>query len=66
MKACTFFGHREYYGLDAAVLRDTIEDLIHQGVDTFYIGKQGGFDGMVYRCIHVSAVLAYLDDGAFE
>lgn len=70
MKVCTFFGHRECYGLDAAVLRDTIEDLIHQGVDTFYVGNQGGFDGMVHSCrkslqmqypnIRYSVVLAYL------
>lgn len=70
MKACTFFGHRECYELDAGVLEDTIAGLIHQGVDTFYVGSQGGFDGMVYRClkslrkvyphIHISVVLAYL------
>lgn len=70
MLACTFFGHRECYGLDAKVLRDTIEGLINQGVDTFYVGNQGGFDGMVYSClkllrkeyphIRISVVLAYL------
>ncbi len=70
MSACTFFGHRECYGLDEGVLYTTIEGLIHQGVDTFYVGNQGGFDGMVYCClkqlrkvypnIWVSVVLAYL------
>lgn len=70
MSACTFFGHRECYGLDAGVLRDTIENLIDQGVDTFYVGNQGGFDGVVYGClkqlrkvyphIRISVVLAYL------
>lgn len=69
-KVCTFFGHRECYGLDREILCQTIEDLIDQGVDTFYVGNQGGFDGAVYSClkqlrkvhphIRVSVVLAYL------
>lgn len=76
MSACTFFGHRECYGLDAQQLQETIEDVIKQGVDTFYVGNQGQFDGMVYRClkqlrqvyphIHVSVVLAYLPTGKRE
>lgn len=70
MSACTFFGHGECYGLDAAVVQNAIEILICQGVDTFYVGNQGDFDKMVYRClkqlrktyphIHVCVVLAYL------
>lgn len=70
MSACTFFGHRECYGLDSKVLRETVEKLIAQGVDTFYVGNQGQFDSMVYRClkqlrevhphIRVCIVLAYL------
>ena len=70
MSACTFFGHRECYGLDSKVLRETVEKLIAQGVDTFYVGNQGQFDCMVYRClkqlrevhphIRVCIVLAYL------
>ena len=70
MSVCTFFGHRECYGLDEAVLRSAIEDLIHQGVDTFMVGHQGQFDRMVRRClrslriqyphIQYSVVLAYL------
>lgn len=70
MSACTFFGHRECYGLNDQMLRNAIEGLIDQGVDTFYVGNQGGFDAMVYRClkqlqkaypnIRVSVVLAYL------
>lgn len=76
MSACTFFGHRECYGLDAQHLQNTIEDLIQQGVDTFYVGNQGDFDSMVYGClkqlrlayphIHVSVVLAYLPTGKRE
>lgn len=52
------------------MLRDAIEDLIGQGVDTFYVGNQGGFDAMVYGCLKqlrkrhphilVAVVLAYL------
>lgn len=70
MSACTFFGHRECYGLDGKVLRETAEKLIAKGVDTFYVGNQGQFDSMVYSClkplrevhphIHVCVVLAYL------
>lgn len=76
MPACTFFGHRDCYGLDRAVLYSAIEDLIGQGVDTFYVGNQGNFDGMVYRClkqlrtvysyIRISVVLAYLPTGKRE
>lgn len=70
MSVCTFFGHRECYGLDAQVLWSAIEELIGKGVDTFYVGNQGNFDGIVYSClkqlrrvyphIRVSVVLAYL------
>ena len=70
MSVCIFFGHRECYGLDAAVLRVTIEDLIRQGAEEFLVGHQGMFDTMVrtslkslqkqYPHIRYSVVLAYL------
>ncbi len=70
MSACTFFGHRECYGLDIAVLQATIENLINKGVDTFYVGHQGRFDSMVRTCLqnlkktyqHITfaVVLAYM------
>lgn len=70
MSACTFFGHREFYSLDEQVLKDTIEDMIRKGVDTFYVGNQGQFDSAVYRCLRnlrkeyphiwICVVLAYL------
>ena len=70
MAACTFFGHRECFGLDSQVLQQAIEELITQGVDTFYVGHQGQFDSIVYSClkqlkrehprIRVCVVLAYL------
>ena len=70
MAACTFFGHRECFGLDSRALLQAIEDLIVQGVDTFYVGNQGQFDSIVYSClkqlrkehprIRVCVVLAYL------
>ena len=72
MSVCTFFGHRECYDLDADLLRSEIENMIGDGVDTFYVGNQGRFDAIAYRClrelraayphIHVSVVLAYLPD----
>ena len=70
MSVCTFFGHSDCYSLDETVLKSAIEELIHKGVDSFYVGNQGYFDGMVYCClkklrklhphIHLSVVLAYL------
>ena len=70
MSVCTFFGHRGCYGLDGAVLRNAMEELIQKGVDDFLVGNQGQFDRMVYGClkslqiqyphIRYSVVLAYL------
>ncbi len=70
MRACTFFGHRDCFELDREKLCQAIEELIHQGVDTFYVGNQGQFDGAVHSClkqlrlayphIRFSVVLAYL------
>ena len=70
MSACTFFGHSDCYRLDEGVLRRAIEDLIAQGVDTFYVGNHGNFDRAVFSCLmklkdiypHISfaVVLAYL------
>ena len=61
MSVCTFFGHRECYGLDPAVLQRAIENLIHQGVDLFLVGHQGQFDGMVRRCLQsLQAQYAYI------
>lgn len=70
MAACTFFGHRECFGFDSQVLKQAIERLIAQGVDTFYVGNQGQFDSAVYSClkqlrnehphIRICVVLAYL------
>ena len=73
MSVCTFFGHSECHGLDMAVLRAAIENLIKQGADTFLVGNQGQFDGMVLSClrslwqqyghIRYSVVLAYMPAG---
>lgn len=76
MGACTFFGHSDCYGLDESVLMGAIEEQIHNGVDTFYVGHQGQFDRMVFHCLtalqkthpHVSfgVVLAYLPTGKHD
>lgn len=70
MPVCTFFGHRECHGLDAAVLREAIEERMKLGVTEFLVGNQGQFDGMVFSClrelhkkypgISYAVVLAYL------
>ena len=67
---CTFFGHSECYGLDAAVLRCAIEEVIKQGITEFVVGSHGQFDAMVFSClqslskdhpdISYSVALAYL------
>lgn len=70
MAACTFFGHRECYGLGEQILHRAMAELIEKDVDTFYVGNQGQFDALVYSClkqlqkahphIQVCVVLAYL------
>lgn len=69
-QVCVFFGHRECNSLDAEVLRNTLEELIGQGVEEFLVGNHGQFDSIVRRClkslrkkypqIRYSVVLAYL------
>ncbi len=70
MLACTFFGHRDCPVAIKPALQKRIEELIHQGVDTFYVGNQGSFDAYVrstlcqlkkqYPHIRYGVVLAYL------
>lgn len=70
MSVCTFFGHRECPEAVKEVLRHTVEGLIKQGVDTFYVGNHGQFDACVrstlrqltarYPHIRYAVVLAYL------
>ena len=71
MSICTFFGHRLCPATLEAELRSVLRDLIeYHGVDTFYIGNQGAFDGMalavlrelahLYPQITYTVVLAYL------
>ena len=71
MVVCTFFGHRDCPETIKPYLREVLVDLItNQGVDTFYVGNQGRFDGIVrsvlrelemeYPEIRYAVVLAYL------
>ena len=71
MAVCTFFGHRDCPETIKPRLRAVLVDLIiNQGVDTFYVGNQGRFDGIVrsvlrelekeYPEVHYAVVLAYL------
>ena len=71
MKTCTFFGHRDCPETIKPYLREVLIDLItNNGVNTFYVGNQGRFDGIVrsvlreleqeYPEIHYAVVLAYL------
>ena len=48
MSACTFFGHRDCPSSIKPKLREVLVDLIeNHSVDMFYVGQQGGFDGIV-------------------
>ena len=70
MSACTFFGHRDCYGLSPELLRSEIEKLINRGVNEFLVGNHGKFDAMArtalrslqaqYPHIRYKVVLAYL------
>ena len=71
MAVCTFFGHRDCPEMIKPRLREVLVDLItNKGVDTFYVGNQGRFDGIVrsvlreleqaYPEIHYAVVLAYM------
>ena len=67
---CTFFGHKNCYGLDEKTLENAVIRLIEEGVDHFLVGNQGEFDRVVcrllkdlkkqYSHIQYSVVLAYL------
>ena len=68
---CTFLGHRNTKEETREILNSTLVYLIeNKGVDTFYVGNQGGFDSMVranlkqlkteYPHIKYSVVLAYM------
>ncbi len=71
-KKCAFFGHRDLFGKSeqiADVLHHIIIDLIHHGVDVFYVGNHGEFDILsskiacdlktIYPQIQVVVVLCY-------
>ncbi len=71
MSVCTFFGHRDCPETIKPQLREAVVDLIvNHGVDMFYVGHQGRFDGMVhsvlrqiageYPHVRYGVVLAYL------
>ena len=70
MSTCTFFGHRECPIEIKEKLRAEIEKLILQGVDVFYVGHQGHFDGYAHSILkelsarypHIiyTVILAYL------
>ena len=71
MSACTFFGHRDCPDSLKQSIRAVIIDLItNRGIDMFYVGHQGGFDGLVrgvlrevtQECpqVHYAVVMAYM------
>ncbi len=73
----TFFGHGDIYlnAEELATLDETIEQLIAQGADTFYVGNHGQYDSYVSRSLrklkerypHISyaIVLSYLPKDNF-
>ena len=48
---CTFFGRHDATDEIEQPLREAIQNVIAQGVTTFYIGHHGHFDGMAYRLV---------------
>ena len=71
MSACTFFGHRDCPDSLKPMIQSVVIDLItNHDVDMFYVGNQGGFDGLVrgvlrevtQECpqVHYAVVLAYM------
>lgn len=63
MKACAFFGHRDYnYEEYRAALKSSIVDLIeNHAVTQFYSGGRGNFDEFASRVVYElkKAVSAY-------
>jgi len=52
MTACTFFGHSCCPEQIRPKLRAVVVDLIeNHGIDRFYVGNHGGFDGMVHSVL---------------
>ena len=52
MPACTFFGHRDCPSSIKTKLHEALIDLIeNHGVDLFYVGRQGAFDGLVHTVL---------------
>ena len=52
MSVCCFFGHRNAPDSIKTLLEKEIENLIISGIaDSFYVGNQGNFDLMVYKCL---------------
>ncbi len=71
MKSCTFFGHRDCPNGILPALRAAVEKgILQDGIDTFYVGREGAFDTLVasvllemtekYPHIRFFVVLAYL------
>ena len=60
---CTFFGHKDAPDSIEPVLFKTITDVIeNMGVNKFYVGNQGKFDGMVRRILkNLKAKYPYID-----
>ena len=48
MKNCALFGHRRVYNYEivAQKLQSVLTELIQQGVENFYVGNKGVFDGL--------------------
>lgn len=52
MPSCTFFGHRDCPDSICPKLRSVLINLIeNQQIDTFYVGRQGSFDALVYATL---------------
>lgn len=52
MKSCTFFGHRDCPESVLPALREAVEcAILQEGIDTFYVGREGAFDALVAKVL---------------
>ena len=52
MGICTFFGHRDCPESVLPALRKAVERaILQEGIDTFYVGREGAFDALVAKAL---------------
>ena len=61
MGICTFFGHRDCPETLLPALRDAVENaILRDGIDTFYVGREGAFDLLAAKVLLEKEFLSVL------